>query len=61
MKNTAVPLIVYEDSVRHEIGTSLVHYDGYGNVAIVASISEENYQQFVDGNLKAVALFSKKE
>jgi len=61
MKNVAVPLVVYVDGVRKEIGTSLVHYDPFGNLALVASISETEYHDFVDGGLKCVALFTTKE
>jgi len=61
MKNVAVPLIVYVDGVRKEIGTSLVHYDPYGNLALVASISDEQYHEYVSDGLKAVALFTTKE
>ena len=61
MKNVAVPLVVYEDGVRKEIGTSLVHYDPYGNLALVASISDTDYHNYVNEGLKVVALFTTKE
>lgn len=61
MKNTTAPLIVYEDGFRKEIGTALVHFDPYGNVALVASISDTDYHEYVTDGLKAVALFTTKE
>jgi hypothetical protein len=60
MKNTSVPLVVYDEQGKKKvIGDALVHYDGYGNLALVASISDVAYQHYIGDDLKSLSIHTK--
>ena len=63
MDNTHVPLVVYnEQGEKTEIGDALIHYDGYGNMAIVGSVSNVTYLDlFKDKDLKHLSIHTKEK
>lgn len=61
MTRQKVPLVVYEDGVRRIVGEAVVDSDGGLYLAVMATITDDEYRRLLQGSLTELSLGSSEE